>query len=63
MRRLSRSTDAFARNASQWRMDYNQVRPHSALGWSTPADYARKHAVSGPRRRLKEPDFSSNGWY
>ncbi|TQE99139.1 MAG: transposase [Spiribacter salinus] len=44
-------------------MDYNQVRPHSALGWSTPADYARKHAVSGDRRRLKEPDFSSNGWY
>ena len=51
------------RKIEQWRMDYNQVRPHSALGWSTPADYARKHAVSGARKRLKEPDFSSNGWY
>ena len=50
------------RKIEQWRVDYNQVRSHSALGWSPPADYARKHAVSGPRRRLKEPYFSSNGW-
>jgi putative transposase len=23
-----------------WRRDYNEVRPHSKLGWMTPKDYA-----------------------
>jgi len=27
-----------------WRADYNQQRPHSKLGWRTPADYARAWA-------------------
>lgn len=26
-----------------WRQDYNFVRPHSALGWLTPAAYREKH--------------------
>ena len=26
-----------------WRQDYNLVRPHSALGWLTPAAYREKH--------------------
>ena len=25
--------------AKEWRRDYNQVRPHSALGYRTPAEY------------------------
>ncbi|QSP96565.1 transposase [Marinobacter salinisoli] len=29
-----------------WRTFYNQVRPHSGLGWSTPPDYARIHDIS-----------------
>ncbi len=24
-----------------WRMDYNTKRPHSRLGWQTPAEFAR----------------------
>ncbi len=24
----------------EWRRDYNTVRPHSGIGWLTPADYA-----------------------
>ncbi len=46
-----------------WRTFYNQVRPHSALGWSTPADYAQKHAISGHLEPQLEPDFSGNERY
>ncbi|HAX09264.1 MAG TPA: IS3 family transposase [Marinobacter hydrocarbonoclasticus] len=46
-----------------WRTFYNQVRPHSALGWSTPSDYARKHAVSGRLKQQLKPDFSDNERY
>lgn len=32
-----------ARNAlEEWRRDYNDVRPHSSIGWLTPAVYATK---------------------
>ena len=37
---------AHARAALEaWRRDYNEHRPHSKLGWMTPADYTR--AISG----------------
>ena len=45
-----------------WRTFYNQVRPHSALEWSTPSDYARKHAVSRRKQKQLEPDFYNSGW-
>ncbi|WP_138435599.1 IS3 family transposase [Marinobacter shengliensis] len=45
-----------------WRAFYNQVRPHSALEWCTPSDYARKHAVSRRKQEQLEPDFSNSGW-
>ncbi len=28
---------------SQWRHDYNTQRPHSALGWRTPSEFASQH--------------------
>ena len=30
-----------------WRLDYNQDRPHSRIGWLTPAEYAQ---TFNPRR-------------
>ena len=37
-----------ARSAlSNWRSDYNHHRPHSGLGWLTPAEYAQ---TINPRR-------------
>lgn len=45
-----------------WRTFYTQVRPHSAFTWSTPSDYARKHAVSRGKQKQLEPDFSNSGW-
>ena len=43
-----------------WRRDFNEVRPHSSLGYLTPADYA--HALSGKTgRRAANPDHSAPG--
>ena len=28
-----------------WRIEYNTVRPHSALGWHTPVEYEKLHAT------------------
>ena len=33
-------------HVERYRRDYNEVRPHSALGNKTPAEFAREHAVS-----------------
>lgn len=30
-----------------WRVDYNRVRPHSAIGYVPPAEYAQRGSVSG----------------
>jgi transposase InsO family protein len=38
--------------SSAWRQEYNQVRPHSALGQATPAEFARQEVVL---RKLLEP--------
>jgi putative transposase len=41
-----------------WRRDYNEVRPHSSLGYLTPAEHAR--ALSGDAgRRAANPDHSA----
>ena len=31
------------RLAEQWRSDYNEVRPHSALGYLTPREFAERN--------------------
>jgi putative transposase len=42
-----------------WRRYYNEVRPHSALGWLTPADFARQQEGNRGSVGSKEPEFSS----
>jgi putative transposase len=34
---------------SAWRRDYNEQRPHSALGYRTPAEFAATHRQRGSR--------------
>jgi putative transposase len=45
---------------AEWRRDYNEQRPHSALGNLTPAEYARRlrtsSATSNPSAMLANPD-------
>ena len=38
-----------------WRCDYNQVRPHSALGYLTPAEFAQRSAASTGCARMAPP--------
>jgi transposase InsO family protein len=35
-----------------WRLDYNQVRPHSALGYRTPEEFATGYADCMVRRSI-----------
>jgi putative transposase len=43
-----------------WRCDYNQVRPHSALGYLTPAEFAQKSAASSGCARMAPPDEAAS---
>jgi putative transposase len=46
------------RKIDQWRIDHNETRPHSALQWATPVEFAccsrQLPAATGP----KEPEVS-----
>jgi len=46
--------------AREWRRDYNHVRPHSALGYRTPAEWAEMvpRADSAALRRPEEPSVA-----
>jgi len=49
--------------AETWRKEYNQIRPHSSLGYRTPAEFAATWVASGsaslrlrpPRSRAPQP--------
>jgi putative transposase len=46
--------------AQEWKREYNQVRPHSALGYRTPAEYGAMvpRADSAALRRPEEPSVT-----
>lgn len=46
-----------------WRQDYNESRPHSALGWATPADFARRCCLQAATAMSEEPEVSTSGRY
>lgn len=37
------------RKCERWRRDYNDVRPHSAIGYETPAALAKRSSATSPR--------------
>ena len=42
------SLDDAQRKCEAWRRDYNEVRPHSAIGNKTPIDVLNRSAAHGP---------------
>ena len=44
-----------------WRIDYNQVRPHSALGYLTPEDFAKGHANVESQKRFPHSHSPDGG--
>ena len=47
------------RKIDEWRQYYNETRPHSALQWATPAEFARRTRESILSDRPKESEFST----
>ncbi|WP_420427707.1 integrase core domain-containing protein [Algiphilus sp.] len=45
----------------QWRCFYNEGRRHSALGWKTPAEFAREYRARAGFAASQEADFSTIG--
>lgn len=45
---------------SSWRRQYNEVRPHSSLGYRTPAEFARACVPSIPASASPQPPFQEH---
>lgn len=45
-----------------WRRDYNEVRPHSSIGWKTPAEHAAHLAARARRAKALELCGGSAPW-
>jgi putative transposase len=51
------------RKIKAWREYYNEARPHSALGWTTPAEFARQAERSAQSAVATEPEISTSDRY
>ncbi len=54
------SLDDARRKIEAWRCFYNEARPHTALDWLTPAEYARRCRENDATERSEEPEISSS---
>jgi putative transposase len=52
------SLDDAKRKIEAWRQYYNEVRPHSALKWATPAEYAHRMRKAAQSHAPTEPEIS-----
>jgi putative transposase len=48
------SLDDAKRKIEAWRRYYNEARPHTALDWATPAEFARRVGRPPPPARKEE---------
>ena len=49
-----------AKLGASWRRQYNEVRPHSSLGYWTPAEFARTCVPSIPASAAPQPPFQEH---
>jgi putative transposase len=49
------------RKIEEWRVFYNRVRPHSAIEWMTPEEYASNHGQSDESKRKRSRIFPDPG--
>uniref|UniRef100_UPI001B8A90F8 IS3 family transposase n=1 Tax=Collimonas silvisoli TaxID=2825884 RepID=UPI001B8A90F8 len=54
------SLDDASDKIETWRQDYNESRPHSALQWATPAEFARQARESAFLAGIQESENSNN---
>ncbi len=54
--------DAKAKIAAWW-IDYNEARPHSALDWSTPTEFARRCSLQAAAAMPEEPEVPTSERY
>jgi putative transposase len=55
------SLDDARRKIEAWRKDYNESRPHSALQWATPAEFARQAREKAVFDTSITSEISTNG--
>ncbi|MFX7922634.1 integrase core domain-containing protein [Acinetobacter baumannii] len=48
---------------ADWRRYYNESRPHSALQWATPAEFARQARKNTSADESTTPEISTSGRY
>jgi len=46
-----------------WRRYYNESRPHSALEWATPAEFARRCCLQAATAMSEKPEVSTSERY
>jgi putative transposase len=57
------SLDGARRKIEDWRQYYNETRPHSALQWATPAEFARQAREKALKETSTTPEISTNDRY
>ena len=57
------SLDDAKRKIEAWRRYYNEVRPHTALDWATPAEFARRSGLQPATAEATESEFSTSARY
>ena len=57
------SLDDAKRKIEAWRRYYNEVRPHTALAWKTPAEFARYSGLQPDETESTKPEISSSDRY
>jgi putative transposase len=57
------SLDDARRKIEDWRQYYNETRPHSALQWATPAEFARQAREKALKETSTTSEISTNDRY